>query len=95
MEEERSLKTTTLEEFLGKLYADADAQARFRSDPAHEAQLAGLSDEDYRALTKMDWAGFELACRSFERKRSAKSRQQPAGIFGFIGRKLRRVMSRG
>jgi len=89
------MKAATLEEFLGMLYADSDAQKRFRRNPVYEAQLAGLSAEDCQMLLKMDWAGFELACQSFERKRNAKSSRRPFSGFGSVARMLRRVFGHG
>jgi hypothetical protein len=68
------VKKTTLEEFLGILYADPKAQERFRANPTREAILGGLSVEDCESLSRMDWSGFELACRSFNGKRNVKAR---------------------
>jgi len=89
------MKTVTLEEFLGVLYADSDAQKRFRRNPAFEARLAGLSKDDCEMLLKMDWGGFELACRSFARKRNAKTSRRPFSGFGSVARMLRRVFGHG
>jgi len=66
------MKTATLEEFLGRLYADARAQARFRANPLVEAKIAGLSEEECGALMKMDWGGFDMACKGFQKKRQEK-----------------------
>lgn len=63
-----------LEAFLAKIYVDAEARARFRAAPRAEASRAGLSAAECDALERMDWAGLELAARSFERKRAAKRR---------------------
>ena len=84
------MKPATLEEFLGMLYANREAQERFRNNPVYEAQLAGLSKDDCQMLLKMDWAGFELACRSFERKRMARA-SQGTPVFVFVVRTLRSV----
>jgi len=73
------MKTATLEEFLGRLYADIGAQARFRANPLAEARIAGLSEEECGALMKMDWAGFEMACRSFQKKRQERIKQTRIG----------------
>lgn len=85
------MKTATLEEFLGILYADREAQERFRSNPLYEAQLAGLSKDDCQMLLKLDWAGFQLACRSFERKRMAKTSRPRYNGLRSILRTLRSV----
>ncbi|HLZ11890.1 MAG TPA: hypothetical protein VKP58_04830 [Candidatus Acidoferrum sp.] len=85
------MNSTKLEEFLGMLYADREAQERFRNNPVYEAELAGLSKDDRQALMKMDWAGFELACRSFERKRKARAGQPRRNGLRFFVRTLRRV----
>lgn len=64
-----------LEEFLARLYADAEARRRFLAAPRAEAAAAGLEDPEARALEAIDVVGLELAARSFARKRSrARSR---------------------
>jgi hypothetical protein len=85
------MKTATLEEFLGMLYADSDAQERFRNNPVYEAELAGLSKDDCQMLLKMDWAGFELACRGFERKRTARASRPRYNGLRVVVRRLRHV----
>ena len=59
-----------LEAFLALIYVDAEARARFLSDPNGEASRFGLSDETCRRLSAIDRQGLELAAASFERKRS-------------------------
>ena len=82
-----------LEEFMGSLYADEDAQIRFRANPAGEARLFGLSSQDCDALTKMDWTDFELACQSFRRKRKVKAGiKKQTAVRRIVGR-LRAVIS--
>ena len=88
------MKSTTIEEFLGSLYTDAEAQIRFRMNPVREAQLAGLSEEDCGALAKIDWAGFELACGGFERKRNAKASRRASSTLRAVFHKLRRLFER-
>jgi hypothetical protein len=85
------MNSTTLEEFLGMLYADREAQKRFRKNPVYEAELAGLSEDDCQALMKMDWAGFELACRGFERKRTARASRPRYNGLCVVVRRLRHV----
>jgi len=85
------MNSTTLEEFLGMLYADREAQERFRNNPVYEAELAGLSKDDCQALMKMDWAGFELACRGFERKRTAMASRPKYNGLRVVVRRLRHV----
>jgi len=85
------MNSATLEEFLGTLYADREAQERFRNNPVREAQLAGLSKDDCQMLLEMDWAGFELACRGFERKRTARASRPGRNDLRFVVRTLRRV----
>ena len=64
-----------LEEFLARVYVDAEARARFRANPRAEAERAGLSVEECASLDQMDWAGLELAARSFAHKRERKQRK--------------------
>lgn len=90
------MKTATLEEFLGRLYADEVAQSRFLASPLHEARLAGLSAEDCEALSRMSLGEFELACRSFNKKRRAKSRSRKSGrIRAWLAKIHRAFDSRG
>ncbi len=70
-----------LEALLARLYADERARSRFLADPRLEARRAGLSDEDSRALEKIDRIGLELAAQSFARKRrSFPPRKPPARL---------------
>jgi hypothetical protein len=64
--------TPTLERFLAKIYVDAEARARFLAAPYDEAVRAGLTEEQCRALEKIDRVGLEMAARSFGRKRERK-----------------------
>ena len=68
------MNQTALESFLARIYADATAREQFKSDPAGEAQRAGLSPELALALSSLNWSDLELASRSFRNKRRAKSR---------------------
>jgi hypothetical protein len=61
-----------IEAFLARVYVDFDLRARFKANPFAEAKKAGLSDEECRTLENIDWAGLELATRSFARKRQLK-----------------------
>jgi len=63
----------SLESFLAKIYTDPDARARFKADPGGEARRAGLSGEEAVALASLNWCDLELASRSFQNKRRAKT----------------------
>lgn len=88
------MKTATLEEFLGRLYADPRAQARFRANPLAEARIAGLSEEECDALIKMDWAGFEMACKGFQKKRQEKMKHPRNGGIRRVWSKIGRLLWR-
>lgn len=68
------MSTALFEAFLAKIYVDAKARTQFLSDPLGEAQRAGLSPEETRALQNIDWVGLKLASRSFEKKRQRHAR---------------------
>jgi len=59
------------ETFLVKLYVDDQARSRFVVDPCRETLNAGLSENDFKALEKIDFVGLELAADSFARKRAS------------------------
>lgn len=69
------MNSPDLERFLAKLYVDSEARARFLASPRAEAARAGLPEEQCRALENIDRVGLEMAARSYERKRAAKSRR--------------------
>jgi hypothetical protein len=66
------MNSPELERFLATLYVDPQARAKFLLAPREEAARAGLSDEQCRALEKIDRIGLEMAARSFARKRAVK-----------------------
>jgi hypothetical protein len=66
------MNTPALEQFLAKIYVDAEARARFLAAPYDEAARAGLQEEQCHALEKIDRVGLEMAARSFGRKRERK-----------------------
>lgn len=66
------MSAPALEQFLARLYVDAEARARFVADARGEAGRAGLSEDECRALESLDRVGLELAAQSFARKREAK-----------------------
>jgi len=68
------MSTSAFETFLARIYVDSNARARFKADPVAEASHAGLSPDECAAIMKIDWAGLELAARSFAKKRHAKVR---------------------
>ncbi len=66
------MNSPELERFLARLYVDSEARARFLESPLGEAARAGLSDEQCRALQKIDRIGLKMAAHSFARKRAVK-----------------------
>jgi len=68
------MSAQSLEQFLAKLYVDAESRARFLANPRAAAAQEGLTPEECEALAQMDFAGLELAAESFARKRQLKSR---------------------
>jgi len=63
------VSASIVEAFLARIYVDADARARFLSNPTAEARAAGLSPEEVEAVTQIDRVGLELFAASLERKR--------------------------
>lgn len=78
------MSSAPFEAFLARIYVDGKARREFFADPAGEAERAGLSPEETRALENTDWVGLELAGRSFERKRLryARGKSRFARLFG-------------
>jgi hypothetical protein len=72
------MTSARLEAFLARLYVDGEARARFLADPRAEARCAGLPEDTCLALAAIDRVGLEMAAVSFERKRLAQARRQPA-----------------
>jgi hypothetical protein len=70
------MSARAFETFLARIYVDARARARFKANPCVEAQRAGLSGEECKALETMDWLGLEMAARSFAHKRKLKIKQK-------------------
>ena len=67
-----------LEAFLARIYVNGSARAAFKANPGVEARRAGLSEEECTALENTDWAGLEMAARSFAHKRRSKlARNRP------------------
>jgi hypothetical protein len=64
----------TSEQFLARLYVDADLRARFLADPVGEALRAGLDRATAERLAEIDREGLELAANSFAKKRERHSR---------------------
>jgi hypothetical protein len=65
----------TIQEFLAKIYVDADARSRFLAAPYREASRAGLTEDQCRSLENIDRVGLEMAARSFGRKREIKKKR--------------------
>lgn len=59
-----------LQALLARIYVDAEARARFLTDPRGVALGVGLDPQTATALEGIDREGLELASRSFARKRS-------------------------
>jgi hypothetical protein len=57
------------EDLLARLFTDATLRARFRSDPHGVGRELGLDDAALATLACTDWAGLELAARSYAHKR--------------------------
>ena len=82
------------EAFLTRIYVDSAARARFQSNPRKEASRAGLSEDECAALERMDWAGLELATRSYANKRALKAKSAKAHSAHSNLRNLLSVLSR-
>jgi len=77
------MSAQNFETFLARIYVDAALRSRFRANPLSESRKAGLSEEESKTLENMDWAGLELASRSFARKRALQGKS--GGIFSGLG----------
>jgi hypothetical protein len=75
------MSARTFEVFLTRLYVDAEARARFRANPRAEAQHAGLSEAECRAIEEIDWVELEMASHSFAGKRDLKRRRDLRNSF--------------
>jgi hypothetical protein len=62
----------SVQQFLARLYTDADLRARFLAQPYEEARTAGFDEEHARELAKIDPKGLALAAESFARKRNLR-----------------------
>jgi hypothetical protein len=71
------MSAQSFEQYLAKLYTDAEARAKFLSNPGAAAAAEGMTPEECEALARIDVAGLELAARSFARKREQKERRRP------------------
>lgn len=72
------MSSPAFEGFLARLYVDPAFRARFLADPEGEARRSGLSCGDQAAVRAIDRVGLEMAAKSYELKREAKSRTGPA-----------------
>jgi hypothetical protein len=75
------MSARNLEAFLARVYVDPELRARFRSDPAGVAAIAGLSAEECLAMERMDWTGLVMASRSFHKKRQLKKAAMKNTLF--------------
>ena len=62
----------SVQQFLARLYTDAELRARFLARPYEEARAAGFDEERARELAKIDAEELALAAESFAKKRRAK-----------------------
>jgi hypothetical protein len=65
-----------IEQFLARLYTDADLRSRFLAQPAQIARAAGLDEPSVAALARIDRVGLELAADSYARKREQHRRRK-------------------
>ena len=79
-----SMTHTSLEDFLARIYVDAEARARFTADPRGELAKAGLADQV--DVDKLDWTGLELAAASFALKRAGKHKPERSWLRRWLGR---------
>ena len=82
-----------LETFLTRIYVDATARKAFKENPRLEALRAGLSEQECRALERMDWAGLELAARSYAHKRHGQAKLTKIHSVRFRLQKIFAVLS--
>src|SRR6476659_7814191 len=64
------------EDLLARLFTDAGLRARFKEDPQGVGREFGLDDVALASLAHADWAGLELAARSYAHKRDRYARSQ-------------------
>lgn len=64
----------SLEEFLARIYVDAEARAKFLGDPRGEAIRAGLTPEQVEDVVKIDRDGLELFAGSLRHKAAQKTK---------------------
>jgi hypothetical protein len=70
------VSASIVEAFLARIYVDAQARARFLSNPTAEARAAGLSPDEVEAVKQIDQIGLELLAISLERKRQKQCVQR-------------------
>lgn len=82
------------EAFLARLYTDAHLRARFLANPRAEAERQRLTDEECRALERIDSTGLKLSARSFAHKRALKARRSRTRLWwAEVGAAFRRPWS--
>jgi hypothetical protein len=72
------MNTAAVEQFLARLYTDADALQRFLQAPQEEAGRAGLGSEECAALARADMTGLQMAAASFAGKRQGRDGKRAA-----------------
>jgi hypothetical protein len=87
------MSAVAFEDFLVRIYVDAEARARFKENPNAELGRAELNDEERTALMAIDWNGLEMAARSFARKRETKSNRRRDSKLKGAFRSLLKVLS--
>ena len=64
------MSARSVEEFLARIYVDAEARQRFLDDPEAEALRSGLNEEEARAFLQLDRNGLMMAAESYAKKRA-------------------------
>jgi hypothetical protein len=78
----------SVEDFLARLYTDADLLRRFLADRAGEARKAGLAEFEIAAMGEADGVGLQMAAASYAHKRDGRSPRR-RGLIRAIMRHLR------
>jgi len=84
------MSSPELEQFLARLYTEAELRRRFLDDPRTVASAGNLSGDEVDALCGIDRIGLKMAAASFAAKR-AQYRRRPRSILGMLLNLLRRL----
>lgn len=63
------MSASRFEAFLAKLYVDEVARAKFLADPRGESIKAGLTEQEIKAVERIDRVGLEMLAQSLKHKR--------------------------